>query len=118
MNLPFMDFHGEVSSADASGSGVAFTLYPNGSLTAYTLLAADQVAIESVKIARAAAGTFGIFVITDADGKRVVVNPSAAGLSFDGRLVPPVRCPVGVVPVLIAAAGTVVATIEGRITIG
>jgi uncharacterized protein with LGFP repeats len=108
-------FHGEVASTDASGAGVAFTLYPEGSTTALTLDALDRVVVEHAAIARAVAGSFGIFVITDAAGKRVVKTPSEAALSFEGRLDPPFRCPQGVTPVLIAAAGKISAAIQGHV---
>lgn len=107
--------HGEVVSADASG-GVAFKLYKSGETGEHTLAATEYVNITDYSVIRAVAETFAIVADTDVAGKRVVKNPGTAAAGVDRALAQPFVCPAGVTPKLIAAAGDIVAVIEGFIT--
>ena len=112
---PLRAFHGEVVSADAS-LGVAFTLYLEGGVVAYALKATERIEISDINILRSVSGAAGVFLATDADGARVwkghvlgLAAPAACHLQT------PHLGPLGVTPVLIAAAGDIAAIIHGHI---
>jgi hypothetical protein len=110
-------FKGEVSSADAS-AGVAFTLYKNGSLDAYTLAPGEYLEIHSVQLVTAPGGD--VFIFTGADGTAGAGEYVVRGtFAATGGLVQEVRPPhVGKVNHLAyvdAPAGQVDAIIRGTI---
>ena len=113
---PLRGFHGEVVSADASGAGVAFTLYLEGETAAYTLKTNEHIEITDISILRAESGAAGIFVVTDADGERIWKgHVLGLGAPAECHLLTPHLCPRGVTPVLIADAGDVAAILHGHV---
>jgi len=82
---------GVVDSADAS-SGVAFTLYEEGSLSSYTLRDNEYLEIHHVTIVSAAGGDVYIHVGDDAtvgSGEVVIRGEVAANGGFATNLSPP-----------------------------
>lgn len=114
MNVRGKEFHGEVSSADAN-LGVAFKLYLGGMVTEYTLKTNEKVCITDIDLVVTAAGTAGIFNITNAAGKRIVRGAFDANSGISKHLETPHICPAGVVPVVIAdaACGQIEVIIHG-----
>lgn len=108
-------FYGEVVSTDAS-AGVAFTLYKAGSLTAYTLLATEFVTVSDFAIVRTAAGSAAIVGTSDASGSRLIKGDFSDTGGIVQRLQNEHVFAEGVVPQLIAAAGTIRAFIHGTIS--
>jgi hypothetical protein len=110
--------HGEVVSADASGAGVACTLYDQGvTATARTLAASERVTVTDVLFISTAGGAFSfIFGTTDGAGKRIVKGLLDAKSGVLHHFETPITGPAGVVPLLIAAAGQVDLVMTGYIT--
>lgn len=111
-------FHGEVTSADATGAGVALTLYKEASTAAYTLLASEYISITDITIATGAAvGKVGLYQTTDANGKRIKVIFGGTNGGITTRYETPFKCLINTVPKLVAAnAGNVECQVEGYIT--
>jgi len=110
-------FKGEVDSADAS-SGVAFTLYENGSLSGYTLKDEEYLEIHAVEVVTVAGGDTHIFTGADATagvGETVIRGEFAANGGLVQELTPPHAGGVGHLPYLVAQAGNVDAVIRGTI---
>ena len=107
------EIHGEVSSADASGSGVAFAIYPSGSTGALTVGDKDYVVIHSITSLMSGSLTGLVAADSDDDGERVAPLP-AGGQAVN--LSPPFICPMGVTPKLIASgAGQADVVIQGHL---
>lgn len=107
--------HLEVISTDASGAGVAATLYKAGSVTAFTLAANQIISITDIIFVSTAGGVYDIVMAAVTAGMHVAKGNAAAlgGLAhhfetpFDGR--------PGIVPKLIAAAGQVDLVMQGYV---
>jgi hypothetical protein len=111
--------HGEVISADASGAGVAVTLYPGGSLTARTLASNEFLTITDVIFISTAGGVYDLIFGTSAGaGKHIVKGDADALGGLAHHFETPIAGPVGVTPLLIAAAGQVDLVITGYINRG
>jgi hypothetical protein len=109
--------HGEVISADASGAGVAFTLYPAGSSTARVLTANEFVVVTDIVFVSTAGGVYDlIFGPTVAAGKHIAKGNADALGGLAHHFETPRSGEKGLVPRLIAAAGQVDCTISGFIT--
>ena len=106
--------HGEVSSADASG-GVAFTLYPAGSVTARTLASNEFVVITDIIFIATVGGAYALVAAADSAGRRIAKGIADAKGGLAHHFETPRTCPVGVTPKLIAAAGQVDCIITGYI---
>jgi hypothetical protein len=64
------EVHGEISSADASGAGVALLLY-GADGTARSLATSEILVITDIVASWSAAGSFAFVANTDAAGKRI-----------------------------------------------
>jgi len=83
---------------DDASTLTALAIYPDGSTTAYTLLATDHLVITDILITVEAAGDVVLVADTAAAGKYIVSAGVAAGTVIAQSLATPYTCPVGVVP--------------------
>lgn len=108
---------GEVDSADAS-SGVAFTLYEEGSLTSRTLGDDEYLEIYHVAFVTAAGGDVYVHVgpdVTIGSGETVLRGEFAANGGMTSNLNPPFAGQAGHLAYLTAPAGNVDGQIRGTI---
>ena len=108
-----------VSSADASGVGVVFTIYPAGSETARALAATEFFTITDIVavIAAVAGTTYALVADTDAAGRVIVKGAVDQYGGLGVNLTTPITCPKGLTPRLImSAAGQTEVTLVGNIT--
>lgn len=112
-------FHGEVVSADASGAGVAVTLYMAGATTAHTLAADERINVTDVIFISTAGGIYNlIFGTVDAAGARVVKGNADALGGLAHHFDTPISGPLATGLLLIAAAGQVDLIVSGYLTKG
>lgn len=111
-------FHGEVSSADAS-AGVTFSLFENnGAATAITLGATERLVITDIVVVAAASGNVVVGANADTAGKRVIKGSTGTTGGFAHAFQTPYVCGKGVVPKLFAPSGQADGTIRGFIIAG
>lgn len=112
--VPAIPIHGEVSSADAS-AGVAFTLHAAGATATRALTGTESLVITDIIFTSTVGGAYSITADADAAGKVIAKGFADAlgGLTMSFKT--PYKCPVGVVPKLVAAAGAVSCVIQGYI---
>jgi len=109
-------FHGEVDTADANAAPVAFTLYKEGEVVAYSLGAHEYVRVTDYSYSPEVAMVVKIVGATDAAGTRMVDRWCAATGGADRALNTPFIFPEGVTPRLYGSvADHVKATIFGEI---
>ena len=107
-------FKGEVVSADAS-AGVAFTLYPDGNTTAFTLGSTQFLTITDIIFVSTVGGVYSIAADTQAAGKYIAKGNADALGGLAHSFSTPLTCPKGVTPKLFAAAGQVDCVISGYV---
>lgn len=108
---------GVIDSADAS-SGVAFTLYEEGSLSAYTLGDNEYLEIHHITVVSAAGGDVHVFVGDDASagtGETVIRGEVASNGGFSTNLNPPFAGQAGQSAYINAPTGNVDAQFRGTI---
>ena len=104
----------EISDANAGGTILMATIYPQGSLTARTLAATEILYITDLIFSSTAGGAYNfIFGTTDGAGKRIAKGNADAKGGLAHHWETPVAGPAGVVPGLIAAAGQVDVVMTG-----
>jgi hypothetical protein len=106
----------EISDANAGGTILTATIYPQGSLTARTLAATEILYITDLIYISTAGGAYSIiFGTTDGAGKRIAKGNADALGGLAHHFETAVAGPVGVVPGIIAAAGQIDLVMTGFI---
>jgi hypothetical protein len=113
--------HGEIIATNASGAGVALSLFdagkgdPTGAIATRTLGANEYLHITDILFISTAGGAYDFVAKTVADGRHIAKGNAAVLGGLAHHFETPYSCPKGVVPVLIAA-GQVDLLIQGYIT--
>jgi len=108
--------HFELQDADCSGAGVAITIHDAGSVAVRTLGATEILHITDLCLMTEAGGACGLFADTDVAGRRVVAGTFDILSGIARTFKVPYACPVGITPIVIAAAGNIDLCGQGFIT--